>query len=293
MDQSDEQRSAQRLFVRAAAADDQQAEACLAGSTVSTAMEEGVAAYTLPTFASGCPVIGEQGDQQNQQVPAGCPVVTADFNPSNLMPQSSNQPGPDQTQSLGRQRVASTIPIAQEDRPAHQEAHTPVWMYPSEQMFYNAMKRKGWSPSEQDMEAVVAIHNGVNERAWSEVLQWEKLHGSRCGGPRLKKFAGRPQDYSPKARLLNFLGYKLPFDRHDWVVDRCGKEVRYVVDFYNAAPLPGMPIAMHLDVRPALDSPGALFDRLRMQYRWMNSGRWKGQRSPAQPQPQHSQQATS
>jgi len=37
---------------------------------------------------------------------------------------------------------------------------------------------------------------------------------------------GRPQDYSPKARLLNLLGYKLPFDRHDWIVDRCGEEVR-------------------------------------------------------------------
>jgi hypothetical protein len=37
---------------------------------------------------------------------------------------------------------------------------------------------------------------------------------------------GRPQDYSPKARLLNLLGYRLPFDRHDWVVDRCGQEVR-------------------------------------------------------------------
>ncbi len=31
------------------------------------------------------------------------------------------------------------------------------------------MKRKGWSPSEHDMQSVVAIHNGVNERAWSEV----------------------------------------------------------------------------------------------------------------------------
>ena len=38
---------------------------------------------------------------------------------------------------------------------------------------------------------------------------------------------GRPQDYSPKARLLNLMGYKLPFDRHDWVVLRQGgKEVR-------------------------------------------------------------------
>lgn len=34
-----------------------------------------------------------------------------------------------------------------------------VWVYPSEQMFYNAMKRKGWTPSEDDMAAVVAIHN--------------------------------------------------------------------------------------------------------------------------------------
>lgn len=23
-----------------------------------------------------------------------------------------------------------------------------------------------------------------------------------------------------------------PFDRHDWTVDRCGKEVRYVIDYY-------------------------------------------------------------
>ena len=43
---------------------------------------------------------------------------------------------------------------------------------------------------------------------------------------------GRPQEFSPKARLLNLLGYRLPFDRHDWVVDRCGREVRYIFDFY-------------------------------------------------------------
>ena len=43
--------------------------------------------------------------------------------------------------------------------------------------------------------------------------------------PKLKRFMGRPRDYSPKARFLNLLGYKLPFDRHDWIVDRCGHEV--------------------------------------------------------------------
>jgi hypothetical protein len=50
-----------------------------------------------------------------------------------------------------------------------------------------------------------------------------------CGRPAVPLGCrGRPQEYSPKARLLNLLGYKLPFDRHDWIVDRCGEEVRWV-----------------------------------------------------------------
>lgn len=37
---------------------------------------------------------------------------------------------------------------------------------------------------------------------------------------------------SPLARVRSWLTGELPFDRHDWVVDRCGQEVRYVIDFY-------------------------------------------------------------
>ncbi len=37
---------------------------------------------------------------------------------------------------------------------------------------------------------------------------------------------------SPRARLNTLLGYSAPFDRHDWVVDRCGKTIEYVIDFY-------------------------------------------------------------
>lgn len=37
---------------------------------------------------------------------------------------------------------------------------------------------------------------------------------------------------SPLARISNWLGGSLPFDRHDWYVDRKGQEVRYVIDFY-------------------------------------------------------------
>ena len=37
---------------------------------------------------------------------------------------------------------------------------------------------------------------------------------------------------SPLARVAAWRTGHMPFDRHDWYVDRCGKEVRYVIDFY-------------------------------------------------------------
>lgn len=138
--------------------------------------------------------------------------------------------------------------------------------------------------------SVVSIHNAVNERAWREVLAWEALH-DRDVPPRLVRFTGRPQDFSPKARLLNLLGYKLPFDRHDWVVDRDGQHVRYIIDFYSAQPGTGKAVGMYLDVRPALDSPTALLDRLRMQCRFMLSGESRADSffdaRPPSPSPKH------
>ncbi|KAI8476202.1 MAG: cytochrome c/c1 heme-lyase [Monoraphidium minutum] len=199
------------------------------------------------------------------------------------MPVVPNAAAAGQAGALSAARAASSIPIADPSAvPAHQQGvagssggEQAVWMYPSEQQFYNAMARKGWEPSEGDMPAVVAIHNAVNERAWAHVQSWEALHACDCPESKLLRFRGRPADYSPKARLLNLLGYKLPFDRHDWVVDRCGTEVRYVIDFYSGAPSAGVTASMHLDVRPALDSFGAAADRLRMQWRWAASGRWR------------------
>jgi hypothetical protein len=55
------------------------------------------------------------------------------------------------------------------------------------------------------MNKVVAIHNTVNERAWQHILAWEALHACDCANPRLKRFQGKPDEFSPKARLLNFL----------------------------------------------------------------------------------------
>lgn len=62
---------------------------------------------------------------------------------------------------------------------------------------------------------------------------------------------------SPKARFNTFLGYQAPFDRHDWVVDRCGKEIEYVIDFYagrNASNGADGKLSFYLDVRPKLNS---------------------------------------
>jgi cytochrome c heme-lyase len=61
---------------------------------------------------------------------------------------------------------------------------------------------------------------------------------------------------SPKARINTIMGYKPPFDRHDWVVDRCGKRVDYVIDFY-AGKDEGRgdgKLNFYLDVRPKLNT---------------------------------------
>lgn len=50
------------------------------------------------------------------------------------------------------------------------------WQYPSPQRFYNAMKKKGYNPQSHDMQAVVSIHNTVNERSWLSILEYEKYH---------------------------------------------------------------------------------------------------------------------
>jgi cytochrome c heme-lyase len=191
--------------------------------------------------------------------------------PRNNMPKVAEQkPWPGQRIPLNTHRVESVIPKA-EFTPEHQTRvrESSSWMYPSEQQFYNAMKRKGWQPREEDMKIVVSIHNHVNDRAWSHVMRYEELHAGECECPRLKRFMGKPKELSPKATLRSYLGYALPFDRHDWIVDRCGKEVRYIIDFYQGPPPPqgsGAAVSMFLDARPALDSWEALADRVRLQF---------------------------
>lgn len=63
--------------------------------------------------------------------------------------------------------------------------------------------------------------------------------------------------------------YELPFDRHDWIVDRCGTEVRYIIDYYDGGKVDSNFQFTILDVRPALDSFSAFWDRSKATYlRW-------------------------
>ena len=189
-------------------------------------------------------------------------------------------PHPDQVIPLSTHRVVSSIPKgSQENVPKHQgeRKDDENWVYPSEQQFYNAVRRKGWQGVDPStMPLVVRIHNEVNERGWSDVCRWEReLHNNH--EPKLVKFMGRPKDLSPKAflfcRLLHL--YKEPFDRHDWYVSSSpvGNNApppprRYVIDFYNGQPksptTASSQPSMYIDVRPAIDRPEDLWDRMRM-----------------------------
>ncbi len=70
---------------------------------------------------------------------------------------------------------------------------------------------------------------------------------------------------------MSWIGYRPPFDRHDWVVDRCGKEIVYIIDFYNGKPTGGIP-SIFIDARPELNFGGSI-DRLRVYFNQMNGGK--------------------
>lgn len=182
--------------------------------------------------------------------------------------------------------ASHTSPSNSESETGH-DSGTGNWIYPSERQFFEALVRKNNLPastsSAKDLATSVAsiipIHNAVNEKAWSDILSWESRApvsdpgSSKCGGPKLYSFRGLGADsqfLSPRARFNSLLGYQLPFDRHDWVVERCdGQRIEYVIDFYQGKSAstpsqsagPGLTgargpgkLSFYLDVRPKLNS---------------------------------------
>lgn len=240
------------------------------------------------------------------------------LNPLNYMPTliPNSRTSETQTQSLPLEREPSTIPRG--------DGSGSTWEYPSPQQMYNAMLKKGYTDTPaEDVPAMVAVHNFLNEGAWDEIREWERRfapglsHGWRASRrgeenaamdadiskrqfldlnvsvvekykstePSLVKFMGRPNEPSPKARMLRFMAYMWPdkyasappFDRHDWTVRRASpdgqaRELRYVIDYYSGPSEPTGEPVFFLDVRPAIDGPTAAAERA---LRWWGDVWWR------------------
>ena len=232
-------------------------------------------------------------------------VYNQPIDPSNQMPVQPNQnPWPGQRRLLSTERQRSAIP----------KGGGGQWVFPSPQMFYNALMRKGKGAdvTEEDMATVVAVHNGekrtaplaAHRRTQADSLALAARHepddlgpGAGVGAPapggvrlplpralpgQARQLVAQGQNAQAVHRRVGllccvyslpvcwltasavlFLAGVEPFDRHDWYVDRCGVEVRYIIDFYHSDSTPGME-AFTLDVRPALDSWTAVLDRAKM-----------------------------
>ncbi|CAL9729061.1 holocytochrome-c synthase [Monosporozyma unispora] len=211
---------------------------------------------------SMCPVMHNSSDDKEAHAQGLNPL---NYLPRDLSP-TKKQPG--QKLDLTTNKTVSTIPRGSNEG---------KWEYPSAQQMYNAMLRKGKINQEETLqgdtvEAMVQIHNFLNESCWFEILRWEKPYTDVTHTePKLLKFMGKPGILTPRARITHYLSYifpskfqrELPFDRHDWIVLRGNKDtkVRYVLDFYGGPDdSNGMP-TFSVDVRPALDNLTNVKDR--------------------------------
>ena len=165
-----------------------------------------------------------------------------------------------------------------------------TWVNPSANSLYRALKRKQKAIEPTDALAVSTVHNAVTDNTWQCILEYEQHHTAACPeGPSLARFYGMDGIYSAKARFVNgVLGGPLPFDRHDWIVDRCGKEVRYVIDYYSVEVPTGtgheegsgaeeggeVEVYYSVDARPAPTLEG-LWERGSMAWRkWRAGEQW-------------------
>ncbi|POS82701.1 hypothetical protein EPUL_003943 [Erysiphe pulchra] len=211
------------------------------------------------------------------------------YNPLNyIFNELSQLPDKNQTMKLPTERESSTIPKSTGEG---------NWEYPSPQQMYNALLRKGFTDTDVTaVESMVSVHNFLNEGAWAEIVEWERLFGrglkkgweickngekkldpveeeKEIPQPSLLSFMGRPKDMTPKAAILQLLGKvyptgfgtEPPFDRHDWIVKRefngTSKQIRYVIDYYSGPDSPNGEPVFYLDVRPAI-TPLAAIERM-------------------------------
>ena len=246
--------------------------------------------------------------------PGGCPMAqhrssTSSSSPSPSVSEPTSEP-PDSAPHLASLAYASE-PVSLESGlhplgeltpdgaiPAAGRGNSPDgqnWVNPSANSLYRALKRKQKAIDPTDALAVSTVHNAVTDNTWQCILEYEQHHSRACPqGPTLARFYGMDGVYSGKAKFVNgVLGGPLPFDRHDWIVDRCGKEVRYIIDYYSVEVPTGssgqseagssgggeggseeVEVYYSVDARPAPTLEG-LWERSKMAWRkWQAGEQW-------------------
>ena len=144
--------------------------------------------------SDGCPVDHSSDAWKGMELslPPDHPPVASGSGSSTPTPSSPPAPS-----YLPTDRDVSSIPRADGSK----------WVYPSQSQFFSAMARKNHDPQASDMGVLVPIHNAVNERAWGEVMKWERGEGGeKCGGTKLVSFKGRPKDRTIRAWVNVLLG---------------------------------------------------------------------------------------
>lgn len=152
------------------------------------------------------------------------------YNPLNFMfAEISQEKAENQSVALPTEREPSTIPKGDGNG---------NWEYPSPQQMYNALLRKGHTDTDVTaVESMVSIHNFLNEGAWAEIVEWERrfskglgkgweickrgetasMAGAEIGAnenevaqPKLIRFQGRPKELTPKAAMIQVMGWIYP-----------------------------------------------------------------------------------
>jgi len=142
------------------------------------------------------------------------------------------------------------------------------WLNPSAGQLYRSLKRKNKPIEYDDALSVAAVHAMVTSGTWDAIMEYEELHSSKCDSPKLARFNGMDGIYSLKAKFRRYLlRQPWPYDRHDWIVNRCGEEVTYIIDYYSYPDKKGDEELYTIDARPAPSNLTNIFDRVRVGFR--------------------------
>ncbi len=165
------------------------------------------------------------GDSSRSSITAGNVTQSlSKYNPLNYMfPDLSQQKADKQKIDLDTEREPSSIPKGSGDG---------NWEYPSPQQMYNALLRKGYHDTDPEhVTSMVSVHNFLNEGAWREICIWEGLFSKGLGegwkkcergeagidesvadaaNPKLVRFQGRPKDMTPRATMVQVMGWIYP-----------------------------------------------------------------------------------